>query len=368
MKIKYIALITLGVLGCNKPTDKKAELAELRKEHKALEVKIKALEKEVGIKKTDNEKVVNITVSPLAVQDFKHFVEAQGTVEAKNNVMIPARSQGTLTGVYVVEGSAVKAGQVIAEQDNGVLKESIEAMKTQLELAATIYDKQKILWDQKIGTEIQFLQAKASKESLERNIATQQKQLSMSKIIAPIGGIVDEVKMKIGEMPMPSMNYIRVVNTSNLKVRANISDTYLATVKLGDYVLIKFPDLNKEVNAKISFVSRIVNPASRTFTIEMGIPNVGGDIKPNQLAIVNINDQSTGRALVIPQNLVQDNAGEYSVFVAVQEGGKKVAKARKIKTGLTYNGQIEVKSGLQSGDLIITQGYQELVDGQAVNY
>ena len=340
----------------------------MKSQYKSIEAKIKTLEKEIGTPKANEDKTVNVTVSPLAAQDFKHFVEAQGLVEAKNNVMIPARSQGTLTGVYVTEGSAVKAGQVIAEQDNGVLKESIEAMKTQLDLAAIIYEKQKSLWDQKIGTEIQFLQAKAGKESLERNIATQQKQLAMSKIIAPISGIVDEVKMKIGEMPMPGMNYIRVVNMANLKVKANISDTYLATVRLGDYVLIKFPDLNREVNAKISFVSRIVNPASRTFSIEMSIPNVGGMVKPNQIAIVNINDQSTGRALVIPQNLIQDNAGETSVFVASQEGNKKVARARKIATGLVYNGQIEIKNGLKSGDLVITQGYQELVDGQTIAY
>jgi RND family efflux transporter MFP subunit len=368
MKTKHYAMIALLATACAKPVDKKAELADLKGQYKSIEAKIKVLEKEIGVTKVADDKTVNVTVSPLAAQDFKHFVEAQGLVEAKNNVMVPARSQGTLLGVYVTEGSGVKAGQVIAEQDNGVLRESIEAMKTQLDLAAIIYEKQKTLWDQKIGTEIQFLQAKATKESLERNIATQQKQLAMSKIIAPIAGVVDEVKMKIGEMPIPGMSYIRIVNLNNLKVKANISDIYLATVRLGDYVLVKFPDLNKEINAKVSFVSRVVNPASRTFSIEVSVPNVGGLLKPNQIAVVNINDQSTGRALVIPQNLIQESNGQSTVLVARVEGNKKIARSRKITTGLQYNGQIEIKTGLQSGDLIITQGYQELVDGQTIAY
>jgi membrane fusion protein, multidrug efflux system len=376
MKTKYFALAFVALVACTKPQSndlvgKKAELAELKSQQTEIAGKIKTLESEISKLNPNKEvsvKVKNVVTAPLQSQTFKHFIEVQGTVEAKNDVKVSARSQGTITRVYVTEGSAVKQGQLLAEQDNSVLKESIEALNTQLSLATTLYEKQKNLWAQQIGTEIQYLQAKANKEAIERQIATQQSQVSLSKIIAPISGVVDEVTMKVGEMPMPGMSYIRVVNAGSLKIVAKVADTYLSSVRMGDNLLVRFPDLNQEINARVSFISKIVNPLSRTFTIEANIPNVGGMTKPNQLAVVNINDQTKVNALVIKQNLVQSTEQGDLVYVAVSEGNKKVAKARKVKTGMNYNGDIVILEGLQAGDLIITQGYQELVDGQVISF
>lgn len=376
MKTKYFALTFVALVACTKPQSndlvgKKAELAELKSQQTEIAGKIKTLESEISKLNPNKEvsvKVKNVVTAPLQSQTFKHFIEVQGTVEAKNDVKVSARSQGTITRVYVTEGSAVKQGQLLAEQDNSVLKESIEALNTQLSLATTLYEKQKNLWAQQIGTEIQYLQAKANKEAIERQIATQQSQVSLSKIIAPISGVVDEVTMKVGEMPMPGMSYIRVVNAGSLKIVAKVADTYLSSVRMGDNLLVRFPDLNQEINARVSFISKIVNPLSRTFTIEANIPNVGGMTKPNQLAVVNINDQTKVNALVIKQNLVQSTEQGDLVYVAVSEGNKKVAKARKVKTGMNYNGDIVILEGLQAGDLIITQGYQELVDGQVISF
>lgn len=376
MKTKYFAFAFVALVACTKPQSndlagKKAELTELKTQQAEIAGKIKTLEAEISKLSPNKEvevKVKNVVAAPLEARTFKHFIEVQGTVLAKNDVRVSARSQGIITKVYVTEGSAVKQGQLLAEQDNSVLKESIEAINTQLTLANTLFEKQKNLWAQQIGTEIQYLQAKANKEALEKQLATQQSQLALSKIFAPISGVVDEVTMKLGEMPAPGMSYIRVVNAANLKIEAKVADTYLGSVRMGDNLLIRFPDINQEITARVSFISKVVNPLSRTFLIEANIPNVGGIVKPNQLAVVNINDQTKVNALVIKQNLVQSTEQGDLVYVAVTEGNKKVAKARKVKTGINYNGDIEILEGLQAGDIIITQGYQELVDGQVISF
>lgn len=376
MKTRYLTIALVTLAACSQPQKtgiegKKAELTELKKQQTEIAGKIKTLETEIAKlnpNKEESVKIKDVVAAPIQPQTFKHFIEVQGMVDAKNNIQVSARSQGTITRVYVVEGSAVAAGQVLAEQDNSVLTESLESIKTQLGLATTLYEKQKSLWSQQIGTEIQYLQAKANKEALEKQIATQQSQMALSKIISPISGVVDEVKMKVGEMPAPGMSYIRVVNVSNLKVVAKVADSYLGSVRMGDNLVIRFPDINQEITARISFISKLVNPLTRTFLVEANIPNVGGMIKPNQLATININDQTKANALVIKQNYVQSTENGDIVYVAVTEGNKKIAKARKVKTGINYNGDIVIEEGLQSGDIIVTQGYQELTDGQVINY
>ena len=231
----------------------------------------------------------------------------------------------------------------------------------------TLYEKQKNLWDQKIGTEIQYIQAKNNKESLERKLATLNTQLAQSNIISPMSGVVDQVNVKVGEMASPGVGVVRVVNLSDLKVMAKVSDTYAASVKKGDEVIIKFPDLKKEYKARISFVSTTVDPLSRTFTIEASLPS-SRDIKPNMMAQIQINDATSKSALTIDQNFVQSTEKGNVVYVAVAEGNRKVAKAREVKTGLSYNGKIEILEGLTAGDQLITLGYQEVSDGQPIVY
>uniref|UniRef100_UPI003F71CFD9 efflux RND transporter periplasmic adaptor subunit n=1 Tax=Dyadobacter sp. TaxID=1914288 RepID=UPI003F71CFD9 len=223
------------------------------------------------------------------------------------------------------------------------------------------------LWDQKIGTELQYLQAKNNKESLERRMSTLNAQLSQTNIVSPMAGVVDMVNVKVGEMASPGMGVVRIVNLSNLKVSAKVSDTYAASVKKGDEVIVKFPDLDKEFKAKVSFVSTAVDPLSRTFTIEANLPS-DKSIKPNMMANVQINDATSKNALIVDQNFVQSTEKGNIVYVATTEGNKKVAKAREVKTGLSYNGKIEILSGLSAGDQLITLGYQEVSDGQPISY
>lgn len=359
----------LMVVSCGKPTDKKAELAELKSQQKELEAKIKTLEKEVGStdKKTEA-KIITVAVKPIQAENFKHFVEVQGVVTSKNIVQVMPQMGGALTGIFVTEGQAVKKGQLIATIDNAVMQESLAEIKNQLDLAVTLFTKQKALWDQQIGTEIQYLQAKANKESLEKRIVTVQTQLAMSKVYAPISGTVEVVRQKVGEMGTPGMPIIQLVNVGDLKITAKIADTYVGSVKKGDAMNVKFPDLNKELNARISVVNALIDPVSRTFGIEANIPNLGGTLKPNQLAVVNINDLSKGNTLVVEQNIVQKTELGDIVYVAVVENGKKIARSKVVKTGISYNGKVEITTGLTAGDMVITQGYQELVDGTPISY
>lgn len=377
MKRNILLAITLGSIltACSGEKKegleaKKEELAKLKSEQVATEQKIKTLEKEIiklDPKKAEEAKVKPVTVATLTQETFRHYVELQGSVDAKNNVLVTPKSGGAVTKMFVKEGDNVKAGSVIAKIDDSILRETVEELKTQLSLINTLYEKQKNLWDQKIGTELQYLQAKNNKESLERKLVTLNTQLSQSSVIAPMSGVVDQVNVKVGELASPGVGVVRIVNLSNLKVSAKVADTFAASVKKGDEVIINFPDLNKEYRARVSFVSTTVDPLSRTFTIEANLPS-DRDIKPNMMAQVKINDAIRKDALVIDQNYVQSTENGEVVYIASVEGNKKVARAKSVKTGLNYNGKIEILQGLTSGDQIITLGYQDVSDGQPISF
>ncbi len=351
-------------------TGKQEELTKLKGEQSELNQKIKALETEIAKLDTtskEEDRAKPVIVSPLISETFRHYVEVQGSVDAKNSVMVSPKSGGVLTAVYVKEGDNVRQGATMAKVDNSIMRESIEEVKNQLSLANTVYEKQARLWEQKIGTEIQYLQAKNNKEALEKKLVTLNTQLGQSNIAAPISGVVDQVIAKVGEMASPGAPVARVVNLNNLKVVAKVADSYVASIRKGDEVIIKFPDLNQEYKARVSFVSTTVDPLSRTFRIEANLPSSTA-LKPNMLAQVQINDATRKDAITIDQNLVQSTEKGQVVYVATNEGGRKVAQAKTVKTGLSYNGRVEILEGLQAGDQLITQGYQEVADGQVISF
>jgi len=376
MKAYYaIALTTSLLAACsgekkNDVVSKRAELAELKAQQTELTTKIKAIETEVAKldpKKAEEARLKDVTVAPVTAGTFRHFVELQGTIDAKNNVQVSPKSGGVVTAVYVKEGDNVRAGQPIAKIDDQILRESLGEIRTQLSLANTVFQKQSALWNQQIGTEIQYLQAKNNKEALERRLATLNAQLGQSTVTSPISGVVDQVTVKVGQSAAPGMGLVRVVNLSQLKVVAKVADTYAGSVRKGDAVVVEFPDVKRELNSRISFVSTTVDPLSRTFTIEAPIPS-SSSLKPNMLARVKINDETTVNAITINQNLIQSTEKGQLVYVAVVEGNRKVAKARTVKTGQSYGGKITVTEGLQAGDQLVTAGYQDLVDGQPIRF
>ncbi|MES2730402.1 MAG: efflux RND transporter periplasmic adaptor subunit [Bacteroidota bacterium] len=374
MKPQYLLILTTMLLmACSKGSEvdqKKAKLEELKQKQQSVNSEITKLEGELAVlqpNKQENVRITPVKTAPIAAGTFKHFIEVQGSLDSRSNVFITPKTAGSVSAVHVKEGDHVRKGQVLAVIDDAVLRQNVDELKTSLELSNTLYEKQKNLWSQKIGSEVQFLQAKNNKESLENKLKTLQSQIALNRITSPINGIVDEVKLKVGETANPMMGAIRVVDPTSIRVIAKVADSYIGSVRKGDAVIIRFPDLNREIEGKINFVGQVVNPTTRTFDIEVAITNKDQQLKPNMLAVIKINDQTKSNAIVIDENIVQKTEAGDIVFVATQENGRKVAKLRKVKTGLSYNGKVEILEGLQAGDQLITDGSQDLADGQRIS-
>jgi RND family efflux transporter MFP subunit len=369
-----LSLITFVIFSCSPGSGlekKKAQLAEYQAEHDALKIKIADLEKEIARLDTSAEirKPKLVTLTPVQSGVFNHYIDVQGTVDSEENIAVQPGMPGQVTKVNVHEGDMVKAGQILAEVDNRVIRESISQLQTNVDFAKTAFEKQQRLWNQKIGTEIQFLQSKTQFESLQKNMVTLQAQLDMSRIKSPINGMVDAVNIKVGEYAAPGMlGAFRVVNFGKMKVKAKIADSYIGKVKLGNPVRIYLSDINDTIQGKISFVSKVVNPMTRSFDIEIDLGATSTDVRPNMMASLKINDENIDNAMSVQSNLVQkDPSG--SMYVMISEGSAANMKARKklVKTGISSGARIIVLEGLSGNEQLIEAGYQEVVDGQLIS-
>ncbi|WP_160714349.1 efflux RND transporter periplasmic adaptor subunit [Chitinophaga solisilvae] len=370
MNRKYfiIPAITVLLAACGGGGNKEAQLAKLKQDKTALEEKIAALEKEVGVKGAADSvaRMKDVTVAEVTESVFEHYIDVQGSVDARENVNVSARVPGVITAILVREGQNVAKGQTLAQVDDQVLKANMAELRTQMDLANTLFEKQKNLWAQKIGSEVQYLNAKNQKESLERKMATLKDQMDQTRIIAPISGSVDAVIAKVGDNAAPGNPAFRVVNANNLKVTANVAETYAGLVKTGDRVVIAFPDIKREINTSISFASRTIDPLSRTIKIEVPL-KPDNALRPNMIAHIKIVDYSASNAVVIPVNVIQYSSGKPYVMVAQPTKDGKLASMRKtIEMGRTYNDKAEIKSGLNKGDKIITTGFQGLNDNDLI--
>jgi RND family efflux transporter MFP subunit len=369
-----LSLITFIVFSCSPGSGlekKKAQLAEYQAEHDALKIKIADLEKEIARLDTSAEirKPKLVTLTPVQSGVFNHYIDVQGTVDSEENIAVQPGMPGQVTKVNVREGDMVKAGQILAEVDNRVIRESISQLQTNVDFAKTAFEKQQRLWNQKIGTEIQYLQSKTQFESLQKNMVTLQAQLDMSRIKSPINGVVDAVNIKVGEYAAPGMmGAFRVVNFGKMKVKAKVADSYIGKVKLGNPVRIYLADINDTIQGKISFVSKVVNPMTRTFDIEIGLGATSTEVRPNMMASLKINDENIDNAMSIQSNLVQKDASG-NMYVMISEGSAAKMKARKrlIKTGISSGDRIIVLEGLSGNEQLIEAGYQEVVDGQLIS-
>ncbi|HKG08908.1 MAG TPA: efflux RND transporter periplasmic adaptor subunit, partial [Pedobacter sp.] len=319
------------------------------------------LEAELGVDK-NNVEVKEVTAEKLSETTFRNFVEVQGRVDAVDNVEITPQSAGAVTAVYVKVGQKVSKGQVLAQIDDKVLRQSIAQMETQLELSTTVFNRQKNLWDQKIGTEVQYLTTKSQKEGLQKQLAGLQSQAAMNKITSPVSGTVDAMELKLGQSVSPGTpTGIRIVNASNLKVKAEVSENYAGKVNEGDAVQVSLPDVPDTFDTKIHFAAKVIDPISRGFNVEVKLP-ANAKYRPNMLAVLKIVDYQNDKALIVPVNAIQKSESSEYVFVAVN--GK--AKRTDIKSGKTSGGKAEVVSGLKAGDQVIVTGFQDLNDGDAV--
>lgn len=369
MKKVILSFATICILASCGSSDKQVELDKLKKQRTEIDARIKALETELaatgGTK--ENKKTRSVLISSLNYQPFQHYIEVQGKVDGDENVIISAKMGGAVSKILVKEGDNVTIGQVLAELDNQVALQGLEELKTALNFASTMYDKQKSLWDQKIGTEVQYLSAKNNKESLEKKLATLQEQLEMMQLKSPINGTVDGIDIKIGQTIMPGMPAIRVVNLSNLKVKAEVAEAYSSKVKKGNEVFIYFPDMKKEVRSVIGYSAKVINNTTRTFMVESPLEN-STEYHPNMIAILKIVDYKQDSSIVVPLNVIQNVGGSVYVYVAVTEGGKTVARKKEVSVGQIYNGNAEIISGLIKGDKLIVTGFQDLNDGELIKF
>lgn len=357
------------VAGCSSSSkDKETQLKELKEQQANVTKEIAKLEKEIAAEKPADDpskvKAKEVITTDLKPVVFDHYVKTQGAVESEQNIQVSAKTAGVVTHVNVREGEMVNAGQTLAQIDNSLVVRGIDELKAQLELANTVYDRQKNLWDQKIGTEVQFLQAKSNKESLERRLASLQEQNEMTKIKAPVAGVVDAVDVKVGQNIAPGVPAARVVNNSDLKITARISESYSNALKKGDRIVVTFPDINKTVTSKLTFVARNIDALSRTFTVEADLPS-DATLRPNMTAVVKVVFETVPSAIVIPINVVQTINNEQIVYVAEQKGNQTVARKKVVKVDGVFDNQAQVQ-GLATGDKLITTGYQGLTDGDFI--
>ncbi len=373
-KIILSSLVMLLLGSCSSKSDKgdiatkRALLEDLKKQQILLREKISMLESQLDIMDTSAkaEKSKYVGITEITPRDFIHFIEVQAKVEGDEDVSVSSDLPGTVTAVLVKPGDLVETGQVLATLDDASMKESLASLKSQRDMAITMYERQKNLWDQKIGSEVQFIQARTQKEAMERQYAALREQWNGTRIKSPINGTVDIVNAKIGQAVAPGLTVARVVNFTKLKVKGEVAESYITKVSRGNDVILYFPDMNKEVNAKLEYSGQVVNSLNRTFNVEVKLNPKDGDFRPNQVVVMKIADYSASNSYVVPVGAVQKSGEGEFVYVAESVNGKTIAKRKIVSSGMTYNGTAEIKSGLSSGDKVITTGYQNIIEGDAI--
>jgi len=371
----YIRLFGAFVIGgilaaCSAATpeeDKPARLEKLKKEQAELGKQIKKLEEQIAKENPNAEdkiKAKEVGIVDIAPKKFDHYVQTQGRVESENNIMISSKAMGVVTSLSVTEGQLVSKGQVLAQIDNSIIERSIESMEAQLELAKTVYERQENLWKQKIGTEVQYLQAKANKETLEKQLASLREQNETYKIKAPISGTVDATFVKEGESTAPGQPAFRVVNSNELKLVASVSEAYVTDIKKGNKVIVTIPELKQDIEARVTFAGRTIDPLSRTFNVEVALPSQA-ELRPNMTATVKVVFRTESSALVVPVNVIQEINNEKVVYVVESKGKNTVAKRKVITVEGVYGGYAQI-NGLKAGEKLIIIGYQGINDGDFV--
>ncbi|SMG11455.1 RND family efflux transporter, MFP subunit [Marivirga sericea] len=370
-----VLMISLAVLmsACGGDSDVAKLKSKLESIEKDIQEKtIEAAELEEKIAKMDpefakkTEQSVLIKSATIAKSDFKHKIQVQGEVASRKNITMGAETMGRVMQINVTPGDMVKRNQLLVKMDASTTENSIKELKTALDLASTIYKKQKNLWEQEIGTEVQYLEAKNRKETLERQLATAQSQLNMAYLKAPFNGRINDVNVNMGEMVQPGMPVLSMVSQEEMYLKAAVSEEYINDFSQGDSVEVYLPSIKKSFSTVVSSVSYVINPANRTFQLEVKVNEFLENLKPNQFARLTLVDYENENAIVVPSEVVQqDNVGDFIYLVKTKDNQKKAEKVR-IERGKTFNGKTEILKGIEAGDVIISQGYREAVNGIAV--
>jgi len=366
-----ILLLAVLAIACGQAPEglegKKAALTEARAELKSIENKITSLEAEIKAEDPDFDKVsvkkTLVTVVSAQKRAFEHKIEVRGNVESRTNVNISAEMMGQLIELKVKEGQKVKAGQLIAAIDSDNLVKTIDEVESQLEFATTIFEKRARLWEKNIGTEIEYLQAKNNKESLENQLQTLLTQLDKTSIEAPFSGIIESVPVKNGEIIQPGQPVAFLVSNNNMYIAAAVSERYIGSFTVGDAVEVSLPAVNETFQSTISAVGNVINPASRTFTVEVEIPNGKDYLKTNLIAVLKMIDYHSAEAVVIPSRIIQEDFQGNFVYLMDKDKARKV----HVELGLSYDNHTEVLTGLNGGEPIIDKGNRSVADGTVID-
>ena len=348
----------------------KSKKQEISEQQKLLNTEIKLLDSAINAM-DKNAKILLVTTVQAEAVPFKHFLDLQGDVKTRQNVLVYPEMSGTLLKIYVKEGQRVSKGQALAQIDDGGMASLLEQQKTQAALAETTFERQKRLWEQNIGSEIEYLQAKTNYEATENAVKQTQSQLSKSVIRAPFAGIVDDVIQDEGTVVSPGTGVavFRIVNLSDMHIEVDVPESYLEGVTPGKEVKVYFPVLRDSVTTKVRQTGNFINPTNRSFRIEIPVPNNNGNVKPNLTARVSINDYTNENAILIPQSVISENsAGEQYIYIAIDSDDENKAKARKqiVVTGKTSGDLVEILEGIEIGDMVIEEGARNVREGQIV--
>ena len=339
---------------------KKTELQKIKLSITELEKEISALDPEFA---KENRKATLVTTTNVEKKKFEHYVEITGAVKSRKNVLISAENMGNVNSIFVKEGSEVNKGQLIINMDTELYQRQLDQLETEYELAKTMFEKQSNLWNQNIGTEVQYLQSKNKVESIERQIANIRTQISKSKIRAPFAGTIEDVMVKEGEMAQMGSPLVRIVNHKDMYIKADLSDAFIGKFNKGAPVIIHFPTIDQTIESKISSVGQIIDEMNRTFSIEALLPMTDFVIKPNLLAVVKLKDFEKNDAVVVPSKLIQkDNKGDF-VFITEENDTELIAKKIPIKRGVTYKNNTMVLQGLEGNEVLIDEGFRNVAQG-----
>lgn len=371
-----LSIFTIVLLLASCSSDNASKLKELKKERDNVNKDITKLNKEIEeinkkiekLEPTINEPVL-VTTQEVSYQAFNHYIDLQSNVKTDQDVMVYPEFAGTLR-LSIKEGQHVGAGQVIGEINDGGISQQLAQAKIQANLAQTAFNKQKALWEQNIGSEIQFLQSKTNAEAAQRQVNAIQAQLGRTKIKAPFSGTIDQLLVQSGQVVAPGMPILKIVSLGQMKIEADVPENYIAKVKSGSPVSIEIPNLNQKIESRVSKVGSSINPSNRTFNIEVPISNKNGAIKPNLMAKIKILDYSNPNSISVPTNIIkQDAANNYFIYTVNNINGKiGTAKKTLITKGQSSENLTEVLGGLKMNDIVIIEGANSMSEGRSVNF
>jgi membrane fusion protein (multidrug efflux system) len=367
--IKVLALLLLFSCGNSDPIAIKKKIDRKKTIIQKIEQKITDLETKLATLDTTTKIDARlVAVKEIKSEPFSHYIEVQGMLDGDNNVAVYPEMMGVVEQVSVSVGQRVSKGQILARMNAAPYYEQLKGFKNGLELTTIIFEKQKSLWEQKIGSEVDYLKIKGDKEALESQVAGTERQIEMTQIKSPINGTVEESSLKVGQTASPQYPAFRVVNFGQLKVVTDVAEAYASKIKPGDEIIVFLPDINKEYKAKVSFASNYINQVNRTFRVEAILKESDPQMKANMVAVLKINDYRNENAVILPMNYIQTDQNGLFIYIAEKSSEYYKAVKRNVKTGQIYNGLAEITEGVKPGENVITLGYLDVEEGELVKW